>query len=354
VIYVLGSMGRDIFFWTPGEPPNSRVFALRAQDLEIITQLRDADNLALWKFSEADRALREKCQMLSLDFLDLYAVYKAHRDSFYLSDEPMPDFDVVPVGKARSLRIKAARQAHVHFNPRSGAADAILVTRFEEDEAIPVYYPELGIRRTLDRLVEGYNQPIWVECNDQAQNSSPEVWNLHVKLANMLAYWLWQLTPSLRPNLIPLGDLSLRINFRLKDPERWAEMKGDIKTGDFVAPRCRTSSYYRTLFLEVPVEMAFVLYGADNSGERLILTDIMLGLAEMLVGHGFENTLTGDERQRILDSHAPLGRKKKLVLIRSGGRASLLPKHLPAFRTLQVYNVEHQLDNIVNELKSRP
>jgi hypothetical protein len=354
LIYVLGSMGRDIFFGIQSEPPNAKVIALSAQDLEVIIQLQDLDNLALWKFSEADRALREKSYVLSPDFLDLYAVYKSYRDSFYLSDDPLPDFGVVPVGKARSLRIKATRRAHVHFSPRFGTTDAVLVGRLEEDEAIPVYYPERDFGRTLDRLVEGYNQPIWVECNDQAQKNSPEVWSLHRKLTDMLAYWLWQLTPSLRPHLVPFGDLPLRINFRLTNPELWPEISGEFKTGDLEASRCRTSYYHRTLFLEVPADMAVVLYGADNRGERLILDDIMVGLAEMLAGHGFEITLTGDERQRILDAHAPLGRKKRLVLIRTGGRASLVPKHLPVFRKLQVYNVEHQLDNIVSELKSRP
>jgi len=354
VVYVLSFMGRDIFFSIQNEPPNSRVLALSAQDLEVIIQLRDLDNLALWKFSEADRALRKKSQVLSLDFLDMYAVYKSHRDSFYLSDEPMPDFGVVPVGEARSLRIKAASQADVHFSPRFGPADALLVTRFEEDDAIPVFYPEMGIGKTLDRLVEGYHQPIWIECNDRSQRSSQEVWGLHVKLANTLAYWLWQLTSSLKPHLVPIGILPVRINFRLTNPERWPETSGDIRSEDFGTPECSASSCHRTLLLEIPAGMAVYLYGPDNRGERLILDNILSGLGKMLVDHGLENKLTEEERQRILDCHVPLGRKKKLVLITSGGRASLVPKRLPSFRTLQAYNVEQQLDDIVRELKCNP
>ena len=354
VIYVLGSIGRDIFFAIQNEPLNSRVLALSAQDVEVIIQLRDLDNLALWKFAEADRALRQKSRVLSLDFLDLYAVYKSHRDSFYLSDEPIPDFGVVPVGEARSLRIKAARQTDVHFSRRFGPTDAVLVTRIEEDEAIPIFYPGIGVVKTLDRLVEGYTQPVWVECNDRAQRNSHEVWDLHVKLANTLAYWLWQLTPSLRPHLIPIGILPIRINFRLANPERWPQTGGDIKIEGFEAPQCSRSSYHRTLLLEIPAEIAVYLYGPNNRGERLILGNILSGLGDMLVDHGFENTLTEDERQRILNCHAPLGRKKKLVLVTSGGRASLVPKRLPSFRTLQAYNVEQQLDDIVKELKCNP
>lgn len=354
VIYVLGSMGRDIFIAIQNEPPDSRVLVLSAQDLEVIIQLRESDHLALWKFSEADRALRQKSQVLSPNFLDLYAVYKSHNDSFCLSAEPMPDFGVVPVGEARSLRIKAARQADVHFSPRFGPVDAMLVTRLEEDEAIPIFYPEMGIGKTLDRLVEGYVQPIWIECNDRAQENSQEVWSLHVSMANTLAYWLWQLTPSLRPHLIPVGVLPIRINFQLKNPEAWLDINCRSKTQNSALPQCETSVNRRNLFLEVPVEMAAVVYASDNRGETSILDGILSGLGDMLVGHGFENTLTKDERQMVLDRHAPLGRKKKLVRTTTVGRASLVPKGLVPFRTLQSYNVEQQLDDLVNELKCTP
>ncbi len=354
VIYVLGSIGRDIVFGVSGEAANSRTLVVNAQDLEVITQLRECDNLTLCKFVEADTRLREQCEVLCFDFLDLYAVYKAHQDSFYLSDDPTPPVVLVPVGEARALRIKAARKADVHLVRRCGPADAILVTRFEDDEAMPIYYPQGGVGWSLDQLVEGYVQPIWIELLDQSKKSLANHWPLYLKITNMLSYWLWQLTPSLEPHLRLLGGSPIRLRYGVESAELWDELDPHTDTKESVPPICRTATNLRMLFFELPYEIAYFLHSPDNRGERMILRDLLAAFGDMLVKNGLGNTLNPAEIQRIIDVRAPLGRKKKLVLIRTGTRASLVPNHLPFFRKLQTHDVEDQLNGIVHEFNSEP
>jgi hypothetical protein len=353
VMYVLASIGRDIVFGVSGEAPNSRTIVLSAQDIEIITQLRECDNLTLWKFTEADSRLRQQREILSFDFLDLYSVYKAHQESFYLSDDPIAPVMIVPVGEARGLRIKAARKADVHFVRRFGPADAIVVTRFEDDEAIPIYYPESGMGRTLDQLVEGYAQPVWIESLDRSSETLAVNWSLLSKITNMLSYWLWQIMPSLKAHLNPLGILPIRIRFSVADPELWTETELPDGSDDPITPACQVVINRRIVIFGMPHEIKQLLHAADNKGERVILRDLLSGFGEMLLHHGLPNTLHPAEIQAIIDVHAPLGRKKKLVLIQTGTRPSLNPEKLPSFRKLQSHDLEEQLDGIANELKPR-
>ncbi|MEW6529303.1 MAG: hypothetical protein AB1473_00585 [Thermodesulfobacteriota bacterium] len=352
VIYVLASIGRDIVFGISGEAANSRTLVVSAQDIEIITQLRECDYLTLWKFAEADARLRQHCEVLCFDFLDLYAVYKVHQDSFYLSDNPVAPVMIVPVGEARGLRIKAARKADVHFARRFGPADAIVVTRFEDEEAIPIYYPEGGMSRTLDQLVEGYAQPVWIESLDRSHETLAANWSLYAKIANMLSYWLWQIMPSLKAHLSPLGTRPIRIRFSVANPESWAETAIPDDSEDASPPTCRIMTDRRIVFFEMPYEIRRLLHAPDNEGERVMLRDLLRGLGQMLVQHGLSNTLQPEEIQSILDVSAPLGRKKKLVLIQTGTRPSLNPDKLPFFRKLQSHDLEEQLDGIADELES--
>jgi hypothetical protein len=325
VMYVLASIGRDIAFGIGGEAANSRTLVASAQDLEIITQLRECDYLTLWKFAEADTRLRQQCQVLCFNFLDLYAVYKAHQDSFYLSDDPVAPVMIVPVGEARGLRIKAARKADVHFVRRFGPADAIVVTRFEDEEAIPIYYPEGGMSMTLDQLVEGYIQPVWIESLDRSSRTLAANWSLYAKTTNMLSYWLWQIMPSLKAHLSPLGNLPIRIRFSVANPELWTETALPEHSEFGSRPTCRVMTNRRTVFFEMPYEIKQLLHAPDNEGERVMLRDLLRGFGQMLEQHDLANTLQPEEIQSILDVHAPLGRKKKLVLIQTGTRPSLNP-----------------------------
>ena len=318
VIYVLGSINRDIFFTVSGEATNSRTLVMDAQDLEIITQLRDCDNLTLWKFAEADSGLRQRCKVISFDFLDLYAVYKAHQDSFYVSDDPVSSIMTVPIGAARGLRIKAARRADVHFVRRFGPADAIVTTRLETDDAIPIYYPEGGVGRTLDQLVEGYAQPIWIETLERSHDTLAANWSLYAKISNMLSYLLWQITPSFDVHLRPLGTAPIRIRFSVANVERWTETGLPGGGTDVSPPTCLVTANRRMVFFEVPHEIKHFFQAPDNQGERLILRDLLNGLGEMFVQHGLPNTLPLEEIQAIIDLHAPLGRKKKFFLIETG------------------------------------
>src|SRR5208337_4555178 len=170
-------------------------------------------------------------------------------------------------------------------------------------------YPEGGVSRTLDQLVEGYAQPVWIECLYRSPEILAAYWFLHAKITNMFSYWLWQITPSLEAHLRPLGRRPIRIRFSVANPDLWAEPKPPVGSNEPLLPTCGVTTDRRTLFFELPYEIRHLLHAPDNEGERLILRDLLGGFREMLVQHGLANTLHPEEIQNIIDLHAPLGRK---------------------------------------------
>jgi hypothetical protein len=352
-VTVLGSFGRDSVFGTFELPSTARSILAEARDLEILCQLRHMDSLTLWKFAGAEEKLRGDTYTFSLSFLDSYALYKQRNDSFYISDEKKPSFLVIQPGQARSLRVEAAKIVNLHAAPRVGGINLTPVCRFNEDEAIPIYFPEGGIGRTMDRLVEGYLQPIWIECQDEEKGIPKRLWDHHLKVTDMLAYWIWQLTESLRPHLDGLGPNPIAIRFRLENQDAWGHLEAVSPSEVITEPEFQTTIETRAIGFSIPSTIQFHLSREDNYADRLIVDALMKALGELLRATGCQNTLASEERKRILNIHAPLGRKKKMFITSGKRKASMSPHHLPILRELPLHDIEEQLDDLVDELPTK-
>jgi hypothetical protein len=353
VVTVLGSFGRDAVFGHIEPPRGARSILADAGDLEILCHLRQFDSLTLWKFAGAEQKMMETTSSLSFSFLDSYALYKERNDSLYITDETKPTFLVIQPGQARSLRVQAARLVDLHAAKRLGGINLTPVCRFNEDEAIPIYFPEGGIGRTMDRLVEGYLQPIWIECQDEEKGIPKGLWDQHLKITDMLAYWFWQLTESLRSHLDTLGPSPIALRFRLEKQEDWAYAKVVAPVEVMSNPKFETVVEGRAIGFSVPSAIQSHLSREDNQADRLVVDAVIRALGDMLSHTGHQNTLTSAERKRILDIHAPLGRKKKMFIVVGKGRASVNPQHLPLFRALRLHDIEEQLDGLVDELPKK-
>ena len=350
IITVLGMIGRSIFFGIKKQPDNSRILLISDGDLETITQLRDCDNLALWKYAGAKERLLDSTHTPVFSTLDIYASYLDHHHSFYYSDKKQPNYIWIVPGYGRSLRIKTARMWDIHAALRGNPPHYVTVCRRYEDESIPIYFPEGAIGRSFEQLVEGYTQPIWVVPEDKPKEIPNELWKTYFEITEMFTYWLWQLTPSLRPHLEPLGSPPIHILFRLEGPGSWGDLaKIKIDKSDSL-PKFRIRIDERTIVFTIPNSIQPYLQRADNEGERLILEGLMQSFSDMLDSTGHHHGLDKVERRRVLDTYAPLGPKKKFFIINTERNASLDPQYLPGLRKLQEHDIEEQLDGLIGEL----
>ncbi len=350
IITVLGIIGRLILFEVKKQPDNTRILLISAADLKVVTQLRDCDNLALWKYAGAKERLLDSTQVPEFSFLDTYAFYLDHHHSFYCSDKKQPDYIAIIPGYGQSLRIKTARMWDIHAALRGNPPNYVTVCRRYEDESIPIYLLEGAIGRSFEQLIEGYTQSIWVVPEDKPKEIPNKSWGTYFEITEMFAYWLWQLTPGLQPHLKPLGSSPIHILFRLEDPGGWGNLaKIKIDKSDSL-PKFRSKIDERTIVFTIPSSIQPYLQRANNEGERLILKGLMQSFDDMLDSTGQRRSLHGAKRKRILDTYAPLGPKKKFFIINTEKNASLDPQHLPRLRKLQEHDIEEQLDGLVGEL----
>ncbi len=222
-IKVIAGIGRS--FGVPGEVPPSNVYQIliAAADLEVVTRLRDADSLALWKFAVADHTLKTNSVFpsISFSFLDKYSLYIDHDRSFYVSDKHSTMIINVAAGYGRNLRIKSAKLWDTHLAEFGNPPTLIGVARRYDAGEIPIYVLEGSIGRRLDHLVKGYLQSIWVRSATPSEKIPDNVRSLHFQVTSMLAYWLWQLTPRLRVYLELLGSDPIHIIYDLENPDQW-------------------------------------------------------------------------------------------------------------------------------------
>jgi len=347
IITVLGMIGRSFFFGIKKRPDNSRALLISDADLKVVTQLRNCDNLGLWKYAGAKG---RSTTTPAFSTLDIYASYLDHHHSFYYSDEKQPNHIVIIPGYGRSLRIKTACMWDIHAALRGNPPNYVTVCRRYEDESIPIYLIEGVIGRSLEQLVEGYTQPIWVAPEDRPKKIPNELWKTLFEITEMFAYWLWQLTSGLEPHLKRLGSSPLHILFRLEDPGSWGDLAKIKRNGTDSLPKFKSKIDERTVVFTIPKSIQPYLQRADNEGERLILKGLMQSFDDLLDSTGQRRSLHEAERKRILDAYAPLGPKKKFFTISTEKNASLDPQHLPRLRKLQEHDIEEQLDGLVGEL----
>jgi len=146
----------------------------------------------------------------------------------------------------------------------------------------------------------------------------------------------------------------LRVNFSLQDALSWPnglELPGKMAE---TIPSAPTRTIDRAVHIEIPIEFQILLYRPDNQADRSLMFQILEGLGTVLANNGCQNTLAPDQCWKMLDKHAPIGAKKKLVGVNIGTRPALNPDGISPFRKLESHDVEEQLDDLALELNPRP
>jgi hypothetical protein len=355
ILLIFGNSGRDVYDTNiPKTPNKSRLLSLRADELEIVTELRDCDSLSLWKFANAKANFLKSKELLASSFLDEYAYYIDHRFSFYTDENFNPI--VLFTDQGHGLRAKSAVLNDSHAALRYEQLNEIHhipVQKMDGDESIPIYVPD--DYRAFGHLVEGYNPPLWVESKYNINEIPNSLKTMYLEFASTIAYWLWQLMPNLKTHLDPLGKLPIRIIFNLETHQTWEDRINDVKNfgkNTDSIPKFVTDIIDRTIEFSIPDEIINPLERDDNQGERLMMDELIHSFCIMLNNSGLGDSINVSERERILDIHMPLGIKKKFIAITSSHIPSLNPQNLPKLRMIQEYDMEEQLNNLVGRLGS--
>lgn len=324
--------------------PGARVLFMSQADLALIARKEAGDPLALWKFSKAGDRLRERSRVMSLSVLDEYALYQANRHNFYFSDRESPDLINITPGSAARIRHEDVIQFDYHGAPIWRGQKIAEVRRLYPRSCVPIYVREPSSPgRSLGRieiLVEDLALQVWV-FQRPAETRSSDL--LCFEICEAIAYWVWQISPSIS-DLATVAAAYVRqigIEVTLQESENWAWCTGETNTGDWLEAVALGDGI---VSLKVGSGAARAFLGADNAGERQLVFGLLKALqdaVEGLAGIQIELDLPG-----IVDRHAPLGLKKKIISVEGLTNIELMPGLLPPVRLVQDADVAFLSDDL--------
>ena len=258
------------------------------------------------------------------------------------------------MGGAGALRREVQRERDFRGVPYTDPDQIVEVSSLYDDSSVPIYAPWWGGRpneKRVEILVEALPVDVWIVGPETAPK--PDYRPLHFRFADMIAYWLWQFAPTLAPHLEDLADHRYQVQIHLDfvSDEGWFETSKASATEVPIEWEIDASG---NLQLTLRSNLARMFERADNKGEREVMREVLHGIrslhAESVAGAAVGPT--DIDIEEMLDRHAPLGHKKKLLFM-SGNRTILhRDEGLPQHRKVQPADVSDVLDELGDYLSS--
>lgn len=317
---------------------------LTGAELETIALLDGGSRLLLWKYAHTRQRFLDRTQAVGGSELDLFHLYRENDDSFYLSDEALPDVGVLWPEGVGVLRREVQRKRDLHGAPYIVNNALVEVMLTQQQREIPIYFvmPPPDSRRAL--LVEGYKLPVWI--SGPAQLPDERYGARYAQIIETLAYWMWRFTPSLRELGERLADRcrQLWLEVELDANEAWfegADAVADTQLEGVI--ECLVTS---PCCLRVRLRPGFLalVNREDNEGERELMRHVLRGLVAVEQHQDRSPLLDDEEIEAAVEAHAPLGQQKVIVLLDTNVDPTLDNRGLPSARFTQGYDEAVAMD----------
>ena len=351
-LLLMGGIGRAFFVAFSGGPDASQVLMMPSYDLETILLLEGANPLALWKFARARDRIRRKASVITDSSLNEYFYFRKRKYSYYMADDFRPTNLLLSPGGAGDLRREVLAERDWHAAPSFTPGATIEVMTLHDTAAIPLYAPIESIGNQVTLLVEGLPLPVWIAGPDYARDGSDEraFHSEYAEFADTIAYWLWQMTPSISEAIESLlGTLStILIELRIDQKEQWKLALTGAQVNGSPLETSPDAGCGRLLVALHPSILRRCT-GPDNEGEREIMTAVLRGIRGLLANEN-RSSLSDDAISEILEKHAPLGIKKKIVFVGPRSAPELDDSGLASFRAIQESDISELLDELGDHL----
>lgn len=353
VLFLIETMGRwhVTGFGSPPPPMESPRLILSACDLRTIAELEGGNPLLLWKYAVASERARDRMEVRPLSQLDEFHLYRTRGYSYYMSDERLPNLLVIGPGGDGELRRKAQRQRDWHGVASFESGYIAEVTCLHDDAAVPLYVAPAHFGRVVSLLVEGVGLPVWIVADRDQSQKHPQFAGIQRRLCEMIGYWLWQFAPDISSLVGQFGGQHpvLTIRVVLLEEDRWlAEESKAVMPPSAIEPlSVAVDTATASITLNIGTAVVGMLTGSDNAGERWLMTNVLAGICQLAnaINPGSGDGLA-NRKDDVLETHAPLGVKKALIILDPRADPRLDDHDLPRFRRLQSADTNHVLDEL--------
>jgi hypothetical protein len=356
VLHLIQGLGRGYSLGL-GPPPaalESPRLVMTASELEVIACVESGNPLLLREYARASHKVRQHTRVFSFSAIDEFAFYRSSQYSYYVHDAARPNAITVPPGCGSGLRLQAVDEIDCHAVPCFEPRYYIEVIRTEPKYRIPIYTP-VDLLRTKSQnalVVEGLPVRVWVVGPDYDEEpEQAELSRIHMQVADLIAYWIWQLSPSLAPLLEPLregGAQTIVFELQTRPGQPWLERDESIKLDS--QPIAEYELLRDTIALQVNPTLVRALETRDNRGERSLMALVLRAMEQYVAGFEGEVQTTSWDTHTILDEHAPLGLKKKALVLDLDKIPALSTGGLPRHRRVQMATKTRLLDEVGGHL----
>ena len=317
---------------------------LAPADLETIALSESTDPLLLYVFARSRARLRAATRVFSWGTLDEFAMFKDHHHSYYLNDDRRLDGLVVEPGYSASLRTKTLQELDRHTARAEKPETYVSVVRAHKSTA-PLYLNPGSREPRILLALDG--AAVWVVPAHDADLTDAEVFDLYHHLVDAVSYWLWQMTPVLAPLLAAArGHVwSWVVEVRAGEVKSWKRAVSN--------PNERPSAFDWRLHPDPPhleftmgPSAAGLFNTKDNGAERAMVRALLAGLAELVATITGTSALPQDSIDSALETYAPLGPKKKMLVVPGDQPIDLSLDDLPPARLLSEGEYEVILDDV--------
>jgi len=344
-IFLSAGFGRAVMVGSDGGDfaVDAPLIGLAASDLETIAQIESGEKLAVWKFAKAAHSVRKISSVAPTNMLNEYYYYRSNNYSYYLSDDATPNMIVLGEGGAGQLRRELVPKRNWHAVASHKSNEAVEVGTMHDTVAFPQYGPRSILTANYEVILEGLPLPIWILNAESIDRDGP-FFSTGLNFVELIAYWLWQFTPSLARFVAPFNQRYRHIVIRVNITQDEAWFKRSSAESDLPSVILATwDTDNGILDLEPQPGILSQFYSADNAGEREFMRSVLRHFAE-LPTEGEQ--LTDDLISEIIETHAPLGLKKKMLLLVPQAEPPLDPRGLPSYRKLQPTEESELLDQL--------
>ena len=324
---------------------------LEQADLGVIARLLQGDRLGLWKFTKLYQELNRSVHMHSWSLLDIFGLYHANNNSFYMSDQSrVTDVKLlsVPTTFGSALRIGDAVKHTQRETMPLGSRRLIALEKFNgtHDRSLFVNHPIFERNITFRSRINGLT--IWIKHDNPPATVTPPERQAVFHICHGIAYWLKEIASSIGEDLISLRRLCKELEIRVTSVERDAS---DDTSFDTTRVPPWFSLHVASLGLwqlRVYSTVSRALSGPLNLGERELVSRLVTCVLQLTAKDG---AIDPSYISHLVDLHVPVGNKKMILFTDPQRNPGLLQGNLSSARTVQKHDLQATIDDAANQLQ---
>lgn len=309
-LILLSSSGEAMMIPHSGAELEDYRLVFSAYDFIELASSENWTQLSLLRFAQTIGRYENCFNMLS-DNLDMYSIYKAKGESFYLSDTEKFSSIIIPPDEGRHLIFEAKLKRNFQSVGIISDGKYLSMGVVSALDGYPIFKPVSSMGEYY-RVTTSYSVPIWVR-----NNQNDNMYEFVDLFAMAIVFWTNKISPGCSRYID--ANFNLPITILLSIDEDVHDILTPVnKSG------CRIEEAFSILLngnqLNFTVHRAALglVSGGDNTGER----EMIRYLYSSLTG------LSEKDMNDLLDVYMPIGPAKMILLTDTGKNEILDPRYL--------------------------